>query len=120
MVRSAALFCVGLFHYLISLLPQSMTKAASWLSGVGGDRVEGMRLLWQCWEEEGMLCPWAGLIWVSYQMDVKTFLNESRSDQNYKDCDSVFDWARAKVVGLGMANMYPLINEVQFTYTNRL
>ena len=59
-IRSSALFCVGLFHYLISLLPPSITSTAAWLSGVGGDRVEGMALLWRCWEEEGMLSPWAG------------------------------------------------------------
>jgi len=75
-VRSAALFTLGIFYLLLGLLPPTSMKVASWLSGFPGDRAEGIRMIRTCWEEGGVLAPWAALSLLAYHVDTKTFLGE--------------------------------------------
>mmetsp|Transcript_8809 Transcript_8809/g.16447 ORF Transcript_8809/g.16447 Transcript_8809/m.16447 type:complete len:722 (+) Transcript_8809:287-2452(+) len=95
-VRSCALFTLGIFNLLLSLLPASMLKAATFLSGFEGDRGVGLRQLLDCWKEDGMFSPWAALLYVAYQVDTKTFIDEKMSDQDIKDCEGIFSWAHER------------------------
>jgi len=52
-VRSCALLTLGIFNILLSLLPPHMLEAASYLSGFKGDREAGLKMLLDCWKEDG-------------------------------------------------------------------
>eukprot|EP00656_Telonema_subtile_P041359 TRINITY_DN4648_c0_g1_i2.p1 TRINITY_DN4648_c0_g1~~TRINITY_DN4648_c0_g1_i2.p1 ORF type:complete len:432 (+),score=122.71 TRINITY_DN4648_c0_g1_i2:130-1425(+) len=93
-VRSAALFALAVFKLLISVLPPSMMTAASWLSGMEGNRGEALDMLDTCWREDGMLAPWAALVWAAYQLDAKTFLGERRASSDFEQCREIFAWAQ--------------------------
>jgi len=92
-IRSCALLTLGIFNLLLSLLPASMLKAATFLSGFHGDRDLGLKMLLDCWREEGMFAPWGALIWVAYNVDTKTFLDEKLSDADMTTCEDIFRWA---------------------------
>ena len=95
-VRSAALFALAVFNLLISVLPPSMMSAASWLSGMEGDRKQALDMLNTCWTEDGMLAPWAALVWAAYQLDAKTFLGEIRVPEDFEHCSAIFAWAEER------------------------
>lgn len=95
-VRSCALLTLGIFNILLSLLPTSMLKAATLLSGFAGDRDVGLDMLKDCWNEEGLFAPWAALVWVAYTVDTKSFLDEPMSENDNETCDLIFAWARQK------------------------
>jgi hypothetical protein len=52
--------------------------------------------LWQCYKERGVLAPWAALIWVSYQIDTKTFLCEKQTEEDFAKCNEIFTWVRSQ------------------------
>ncbi|GBG30334.1 Tetratricopeptide repeat protein 39C [Hondaea fermentalgiana] len=95
-VRSCALLTLGIFNILLSLLPTSMLKAASLLSGFAGDRDIGLDMLKDCWKEEGMFAPWAALVWAAFNVDTKSFLDEPLSKTDSETCDEIFAWASEK------------------------
>lgn len=93
-VRSAALFTLGIFNILLSLLPPAMISTATFLSGFTGDRQQGLGMLHKCWKDEGMLSPWAALVWAAYHVDTKTFIGERQTPKDFQECKEIFDWAR--------------------------
>ncbi len=105
-VRSAALFCLGVFNVLLSLLPQAMLSTAAFLSGFKGDRNEGLGMLHTCWVEEGMLSPWATLVWTAYHIDTKTFIGERQTEEDFLECAKLFEWARKRCVAAKAAKSF--------------
>jgi len=98
-VRSAALFTLAVFNLLISLLPPSRMKAAQWVSGFEGDRALGIGMLEECWKEGGLLAPWSALVLCSYHVDVKTFLGETQTAEDFSCCAEIIEWARERYPG---------------------
>ena len=94
-VRSSTLFTLGIFNVLLSLLPPQMLKAATLLSGFQGSRREGLKMLEQCWEENGILSPWAALCIVVYKVDTKAFTGEKQTRADYAHCARILQWARS-------------------------
>ena len=86
-VRSGALYVLAVFDLIVSLLPTSMMRPAAWLSGVQGDRAKALRMLGECWQEDGLLAPFAALGLCVYHADLKTFLGvTSRHPLPYTMC----------------------------------
>ena len=70
-VRSAALLIIGTAQMVLSLLPPTLLKMASWFSGFDADRTEGLHMLETCYQENGMLAPYAASSWAAYQVLVQ-------------------------------------------------
>ena len=92
-VRSAALFTLGVFYIIIGLLPKILMKTASLFTGFPGDRDLGIDMLRKCWKEEGLLAPWAALSIMAYHLDLKTFLSEKLTNGEIDLVQSVMKWA---------------------------
>jgi len=95
-IRSCALLTLGIFNLLLSMLPTSMLRTASVLSGFEGDRDAGLSMLIDCWREEGMFSPWGALVWAVYTVDTKSFLDETLSPSDEAMCIEIFTWARER------------------------
>lgn len=98
-VRSAALLALGIFNLLISLMPGSMISSARWLTGFTGSRDVAMKMLSDCWTEEGFLAPWAALVLCAILVDVRTFLGEGSTDEDFALVQRILDWADKKYPG---------------------
>ena len=90
---------LAIFNLLMSVLPPSMLKAAQWLSGFEGDRAVALQQLKDCYEEEGLLAPWAAVVLCAYHIDVKTFLGEQQSEADFDQCEEILEWAAARYPG---------------------
>lgn len=99
LVRSTALLALGVFNLIISLLPRFFMQTASWCSGMKGDRDTAIGYLRTCWEEDGLLAPFAVVVLVGYQVDVRTFLGEPRSDEAFSEADAWLTWAEERFPG---------------------
>eukprot|EP00947_MAST-08B_sp_MAST-8B-sp1_P000601 g601.t1 len=110
-VRSASLLIIGSAQIIISLLPPTMLKLASWFSGFEGDRADGLAMLETCYREGGMLAPFAASTWAAYQLDTKTFLGERQTADDFKRCRRLFRWAARRypnsiLFGIMEADLY--------------
>mmetsp|Transcript_10802 Transcript_10802/g.16587 ORF Transcript_10802/g.16587 Transcript_10802/m.16587 type:complete len:692 (+) Transcript_10802:183-2258(+) len=92
-VRSAALLALGGFALIVSLLPDSLIKAASWTTGFEVKRSAGLDMLATCQREGGIYAPIAALGWISFSVDTKSFLGELQSDEELAECERLFHWA---------------------------
>mmetsp|Transcript_33863 Transcript_33863/g.97378 ORF Transcript_33863/g.97378 Transcript_33863/m.97378 type:complete len:654 (-) Transcript_33863:36-1997(-) len=99
LVRSTALLALGVFNLIISLLPRFFMQTASWCSGMKGDRDTAIDFLRTCWEEDGLLAPFAVVVLVGYQVDIRTFLGEPRSDEAFAEADKWLNWAEERFPG---------------------
>lgn len=93
-VRSTSLLALGVFNLLVSILPPSAMQAAGWLSGFSGGRKEGEEKLRCCWQEDGILAPFAGLILVGVAADVSSFLGELDHEREPKleEASKILKW----------------------------
>jgi len=98
-VRSSALLTLAIFNLLVSVLPPAMMKTAQWLSGFQGDRAQALVMLQECYKEGGILAPWAAVILCAYQIDVKTFLGEPQSEEDFAQCEGIIQWADERYPG---------------------
>ena len=98
-IRSVALMTLGGFNLVLSVLPPSLKRAASFLSGFDGDRDGGLEMMMTCWREGGLLAPWAAISWVHYQVDTKTFLGEAQTPADFARCEEIVAWARTRYEG---------------------
>jgi len=98
-VRSTALLALGAFGLVVSLLPPYLTRTASWLSGTSGDRDEALGFLRRCWQEEGVVAPFAAIALVGFQVDVRTFLAEPSNDEALAEADQMLRWAEDRYAG---------------------
>jgi len=96
MVRSAALLALGVFNLIISFLPPYFMSTANWLSGFSGNRSSALDTLRTCWEEDGLLAPFAALALIGYQVDVRTFLGEPHSGKCFTEAREILDWAAVR------------------------
>jgi len=94
-VRSTALLALGVFNLLSSLLPPTAMKAATWVTGFSGGMDTAMQQLRDCWAEEGIMAPFAGLILSAAAVDLSTFLGETCVERKVKLAETrrVLDWA---------------------------
>jgi len=97
-VRSCALFTLGAFYILISMLPPRAKSIASWLT-FNGSRQEGLDLLIICFKEVGLLSPWAALVLLSFHVDTKTFLGEPLTEQEIQMVREIVDWSEKTYPG---------------------
>jgi len=96
LVRSTALLALGVFNLVVSLMPPLFMRTATWCSGLSGDREVAISYLRTCFEEEGVLAPFAVMVLVGYQVDVRTFLGEPRSEEVFTEADRWLTWAEEK------------------------
>ena len=92
-VRSAAQLALGVFAIILSMLPPTMVRAASWSTGFEIDREAGLAMLRTCQEEGGIYAPIAALALLSIELDTKTFLGESQTAADLAYCEGILDWA---------------------------
>jgi hypothetical protein len=95
-VRSVSLLTLGAFNIILSLLPPSLAKAGSWVSGFDGDRQGGLDMIRACWEEDGLTAPWAAITWLLFTLDTKTLLNEPQTAEDFATCQEILEWADKK------------------------
>ena len=95
-VRSSALYTLGNFNMIISVLPPSMMKAASWMTGFDGSREKGLQQMIQCRQEGGILAGAAGLGVLTFLLDTKTFLGDVQTPEDFKVAREILDWASEK------------------------
>ena len=94
-VRSSALLALGTFALILSLLPPHLVRAASWTTGFEIDREAGLSMLRTC-QEDGIYAPIAALALLSFELDTKTFLGESQSEESLQQAELSLDWAEER------------------------
>jgi len=92
-VRSAGLFALGVFNLILSFLPKKMLKSATWWTGFEGSRPVGLEMLMACWKEDGMLAPWAALVLAGFHVDIKTFIGERQTEEDFQLAKDIIGWA---------------------------
>jgi len=127
LVRSSALLSLGIFNLILSLLPPILTRTASWCSGLQGSRETAMEFLRLCWQEDGLLAPFAVICLVGYQVDVRTWLGEPHAEEPFQEANRALEWAEQRFPGgiffEGLRANYCAVNRdlVQaLEYSNRL
>ncbi|KAK3261526.1 hypothetical protein CYMTET_29568 [Cymbomonas tetramitiformis] len=98
-VRSAALQTIGIFNIILSLLPQSMIRTASYLSGLDCDFAAGLAMVTKCYKEEGICAPFAASAMLAYRLDLSTFLGHVQSEEDLSTCKEIIDWANRRYPG---------------------
>jgi len=112
LVRSTALLALGIFNLIISLLPPLFMRTATWCSGLKGDRETAIGFLRTCWEEDGLLAPFAVVVLVGYEVDVRTFLGEPRTEDGSAEADKWLSWAEERFPSGLRANYFGVSRDV--------
>jgi len=99
LVRSTALLALGAFNLIVSLLPPFFLRTASWCSGLDGSRETAIGWLRTCWEEDGLLAPFAVMVLVGYQVDVRTWLGEPHCNDAFDEARRSLEWAEQRFPG---------------------
>jgi len=94
-VRSTALFALGVFNLITSMLPPTIMRMAGWATGFKGGRQTALDQFFQCWQERGLQAPFAGLVYIGYAVDISSFLGESKADRlvHFAKAKQILDWA---------------------------
>ncbi|CAJ1334896.1 unnamed protein product [Effrenium voratum] len=94
-VRSFAHFVMGLFNLVLSMLPPQMLRIASRAGGrtLQGSRSDALRLLNECYVQDGIMAPFAVLVLLCYNIWMKTYLGESINDEDFAKSKSLLQWA---------------------------
>mmetsp|Transcript_24103 Transcript_24103/g.54954 ORF Transcript_24103/g.54954 Transcript_24103/m.54954 type:complete len:639 (+) Transcript_24103:80-1996(+) len=92
-VRSAALMTLGVFNLIISILPPTMLRAATFMTGYDGDRAKALQMLEQCWHEGGMLSCFAAIVRAGFAIDTKTFLGENQEEER-EFAHKIVNWSK--------------------------
>lgn len=117
-VRSVALYFLGLFNYVISMLPPRILSLASRAGGsLQGDRVAALELLQSCRKEGGIFAPYAASVLLAYRTSLKPLLGETTDDTDLAAATELLEWADARypesaVFGLCRADLFAMQREV--------
>lgn len=97
-VRSFACFVMGLFNLVLSMLPPQMLRVASRAGGrtLQGSRSDALKLLNDCYSQDGIMAPFAVLVLLCYNIWMKTYLGESITDEDFASSKSLLSWAQQR------------------------
>eukprot|EP00928_Gymnodinium_smaydae_P060725 TRINITY_DN4449_c0_g1_i2.p1 TRINITY_DN4449_c0_g1~~TRINITY_DN4449_c0_g1_i2.p1 ORF type:complete len:744 (+),score=110.03 TRINITY_DN4449_c0_g1_i2:373-2604(+) len=106
-VRSFALFTLGVFNFVVSMLPPSLVRVASFTGGgsIKGDQYEAVNHLITCFEEKGPLAPWAAVALLLFHLSFKSVVGQDVLIPRRHDlqrCGELLDWAEQQYPDSGV------------------
>jgi hypothetical protein len=98
-VRSTSLLIVGAYHLLTSMMPPKMLRVASGILGDCGDREYALANMQSCWREDGVWACFGALVYASFMVDTRSFLNEPLTAVEIANVNEIMAWAKQKYPG---------------------
>ncbi|KAF4669397.1 hypothetical protein FOL47_002557 [Perkinsus chesapeaki] len=98
-VKSLGNFVIGTLNLVVSMLPGSIVTVAELVGFDGSNRGASVGLLEKCYEEDGLLAPYAALVLAAYHLQMGPFMGESPSNEDLEEVRNILEKGLKKYKG---------------------